>query len=110
MYQNTVPFTTALSSLLDQVVAIAHPLKIILFGSTARGQSGPQSDADLLIVMPEGTNRRRTAQRLYGEIRRAGQPFDLLVATPSDLEKHRNNAGLIYSSILREGIEVYAAD
>ena len=89
---------------------IAHPLRIILFGSAARGQAGPDSDIDLLVVMPDGTHRRHTAQRLYGMIRNVGVPFDLLVATPSDLEKHRQNIGLIYSSILREGIEVYAAD
>jgi hypothetical protein len=36
-------------------------------------------------------------------------PFDPLVATPSDLQKHQRNIGLVYSTILREGIEVYAA-
>jgi uncharacterized protein len=97
-------------ALIEQVVRIARPLKIILFGSAARGQFGPDSDIDLLVIMPDGTHRRHTAQRLYGMIRKVGVPFDLLVATPSDLEKHRQNVGLIYSSILREGIEVYAAD
>ena len=85
-------------------------MRIILFGSAARGQAGPESDIDLLVVMPDGTHRRHTAQRLYAGIRHVGVPFDLLVATPSDLEKHRQNVGLIYSTILQEGIEVYAAD
>ena len=35
-----------------------HPEKIILFGSYARGDAGPDSDADLLIVMNTGKNRR----------------------------------------------------
>jgi hypothetical protein len=38
-----------------------------------------------------------------------GVPFDLLVATPEDLELHRDNPGLIYRTVLREGREVYAA-
>jgi uncharacterized protein len=38
-----------------------------------------------------------------------GVPFDILVATPEDLELHCNNPGLIYQTILREGMEVYAA-
>jgi hypothetical protein len=35
--------------------------------------------------------------------------FDLVVATPSDLEKHRDNIGLIYRNILQEGRELYAS-
>jgi len=86
-----------------------RPLRIIVFGSVARGEWRPGSDIDLLVVMPEGTHRRRTAQLLYRKIRGAGVPFDILVATPSDLEKHKDNNGLIYRTILREGKEVYAA-
>jgi hypothetical protein len=33
----------------------------------------------------------------------------VIVATPSDLEKHKDNIGLVYYTILREGKEVYAA-
>ncbi|MBC8230932.1 nucleotidyltransferase domain-containing protein, partial [bacterium] len=36
-----------------------------------------------------------------------GVPFDILVATPEDLEKHRNNIGLIYRTVLQEGREIY---
>jgi len=97
-------------SLVEQVVCIAHPLRIVLFGSAARGEAGPESDIDLLVVMPDGTHRRHAAQRLYASIRHVGIPFDLLVATPSDLQKHQWNIGLVYSVILREGIEVYAAN
>jgi hypothetical protein len=35
--------------------------------------------------------------------------FDIIVATPSDLERHKDNVGLIYRTLLREGKEVYAA-
>ncbi len=98
------------SSLLEQVVRISQPLRIILFGSAARGRMGPESDIDLLVVVPDGSHRRHTAQRLYAGIRHVGIPFDLLVATPSDLEKHRTDVGLIYATILQEGIEVYAAE
>jgi uncharacterized protein len=108
--QQSVQLSPSLSMLLDQVVRIAHPLRIILFGSVARGQVGPESDIDLLVVMPNGTHRRHTAQRLYASIHHVSVPFDLLVATPSDLDRHCRNVGLIYSAILEEGVEVYAAD
>ncbi len=97
------------SGLVRQIVEAVHPLRILLFGSAARGEAGPSSDLDLLIVMPDGVHRRKTAQELYRKIRDAGVAFDILVATPTDLEKHRDNLGLIYRTILEEGREVYAA-
>lgn len=98
-----------LEKLVSQIVEAVNPLRIILFGSAARGEMKPSSDVDLLVVMPEGIHRRRTAQKLYREIRGLGRPFDILVATPEDLERHKTNLGLIYREILAEGKEVYAA-
>jgi predicted nucleotidyltransferase len=95
--------------LVQIVVASVRPLRIILFGSAARGEMGPDSDLDVLVVMPPGTHRRKTAQRLYRQIVGLGVPFDIVVATPEDLELHRSNSGLIYQTILREGMQVYAA-
>ncbi len=95
--------------LVKRIVEEIEPLRIIIFGSAARDESGPDSDVDILVVMPEGVHRRRTAQRLYRNIRDARIPFDILVATPGDLEKYKDNIGLIYHTALREGKEVYAA-
>ncbi len=105
----TISQATPLDRLVQAVVDKAHPLRIILFGSAARRDAGSQSDIDLLVVMPDGTHRRQTAQRLYREIIGIGVPFDLVVATCSDLEQHAENRGLIYRAVLREGREIYAA-
>jgi len=102
------PDTNTLNQLVQRIVEIVDPLKIILFGSAVRGDMGPDSDIDVLVVMPEGVHRRKTAQLLYREIRGLGVPFDILITTPQNLEKHKNNIGLIYQTILREGKEVYA--
>ncbi len=95
--------------LVQRIVAAVHPLRIILFGSSARGEEGADSDLDLLVVMPEGTHRRHTAQFLYRCTRGLGVPLDFLVATPGDLDKYRDHVGLIYQTILAEGRELYAA-
>ena len=95
--------------LVKRIVEEVHPLRIMVFGSAARDEMGPDSDIDFLVVMPDGTHRRHTAQFLYRSIRGAGVPFDILVTTPSDLEKHKDNIGLIYRTGLMEGKEVYAA-
>ncbi len=103
------PREQQLEELVGKIVAAVHPLRIILFGSAARGDTGPDSDLDLLVVMPDGTHRRHTLQYLYREIRGVRVPYDLLVATDRDLEEHRDNPGLIYRTILREGRTLYAA-
>jgi predicted nucleotidyltransferase len=99
----------ALRTLVDRIVRLVRPLRILVFGSAARGDMGPDSDIDLLVIMPAGAHRRRTAQRIYTEIQGVGVPFDVVVATADDIEKHKQNVGLIYYAILREGREVYAA-
>ncbi len=102
------PNSRIIDLLVKEIVETVNPLKIILFGSAARGEMKQNSDIDLLVVMPEGVHRRRTAQLLYRQISGLGVPFDILVATPEDLEKHRDNIGLIYRVVLQEGREVYA--
>ena len=101
--------SSIIQDLVERIVDLVDPVRVILFGSAAKGQSGPESDVDLLVVVPEGVHRRRTAQRLYRDIRGIEISFDILVATPSDLERHRDNPGLIYRAVLEEGKEVYAA-
>ncbi len=98
-----------LNHLIRQIVRIAHPMRILLFGSAARGESTSESDLDLLVVVPDGIHRRRMAQELYRKIGGVGASFDLVVATPSDLAQHKDNPGLIYGTILEEGREVYVA-
>ena len=96
-------------SVVERVVAEVQPLRIILFGSRAKGTARPDSDIDLLVVMPEGTSRRPTAQRLYRAIVPPGVGLDYLVSTPSVLERHADNIGLVYKDILRTGRDVYVA-
>ena len=101
--------TAEIERLVNLIVAEAHPLRVILFGSAARGDMTPGSDIDLLVVMPDGTHRLHTMQRLYGRIRGVAVPFDILVATTADLEARGEALGLICRDALREGKELYAA-
>lgn len=103
------PDPEVLQQLVERIVGAVHPLRIILFGSAARGEMGPDSDVDVLVVMPEGVHRWRTAQDLHQQMHGLSVSVDIVVATPTDLEKHRDTIGLIYRQVLREGREVYAA-
>jgi len=97
------------ADLVDRIVAAVHPERIIVFGSSARGEAGRYSDIDLLVVAPEGAHRRKTAQAIYRALLGSGLPVDVVVATPSDLEKYRDSPVLVYRQALREGKELYAA-
>jgi predicted nucleotidyltransferase len=53
-----------LAEVIRRIVEVAHPEKIILFGSAARGEMGLANDLDLLVVK-SGVHRRRLAQMIY---------------------------------------------
>jgi len=54
-----------LDLIVQRIMDVFHPLRIILFGSAARGEAGQDSDIDLLVVMPDGTPRLATAEKLH---------------------------------------------
>lgn len=91
-----------------RVVEIARPIRILLFGSAARGEVNDDSDIDILVVVPGPVHRRRLAQDIHISFFGLGVPVDVIVATPEDLERHRGKAGTILDTALREGREVYA--
>ena len=95
--------------LVQRIVEQVHPLRIILFGSAARGDAGPDSDVDLLIVMPDGTHRRKTAQGLYRHLWGTGLAKDLVVVTETDVKTHAQNPAMVIHAALKEGLEVYRA-
>jgi uncharacterized protein len=98
-----------LDELVRRIVAAVHPLRIILFGSAARGEMGPDSDLDVLVVMPDGVHRRETARLIRRHLMGLGFAKDILVVTESDVEKHRANPYLIIKLAMDEGKELYHA-
>jgi predicted nucleotidyltransferase len=103
------PNQTLIDELIRRIVGTVHPLRIVLFGSAARGEMRPDSDIDVLIVMPEDVHRRHTAQDIHQQLFGFPLSVDVIVATPADLRKHKDNIGLVYHRALREGKEIYAA-
>ncbi len=99
--------------LLDEVVrrtvAAAHPVRIILFGSAARGAMGPDSDLDLLVVVRDGVHRRRTAQAIYKSLGGIGFAKDVVVATEGDIRQFGKNPSLVICPALSQGKEIYHA-
>ncbi|NLC58509.1 MAG: nucleotidyltransferase domain-containing protein [Armatimonadetes bacterium] len=79
-----------LQALARRIVQVAQPERIILFGSAACGSTGPDSDLDVLVVVPAGSDRRRTAQRIYRNLIGFSHPVALAEqACPSVLRTRR---------------------
>jgi uncharacterized protein len=104
-----VDINEEIDRLVSLIVAEVHPLRVVLFGSAARGDMTSDSDIDLLVIVSNGTHRLHTMQQLYGRIRGVTLPFDVLVATVSDIDARGDTPGLIYRDVLRDGKELYAA-
>ena len=84
-----------------------HPEKIILFGSHARGTAGPDSDADLLVVMSVHGSRRKQATAIDVALGGIPLPADVIVITPEDLDRKANRPGTVIHPALREGQVLY---
>jgi predicted nucleotidyltransferase len=98
-----------LDQLVARIVETAHPRRIVLFGSAARGQMGPHSDVDLLVIMPDGVHRRRTSQGLYMALSGLDIAKDIVVVTESDVREYGNDPSLVICPALEEGRELYRA-
>ncbi len=103
------PDPTIVNELVQSIVQTVRPLRIILFGSAARGEMKPDSDLDVMVVMPDGTHQRQTAQAIYQNLIGLGVPVDVVVATEKDLHQYGDNFSLVYYPALKEGKEIYAA-
>ena len=98
-----------IDDLVQRIVEVVHPRRIILFGSAARGDMGPDSDIDILVVVPDGTHQQHTAQTIYRHLIGLRATVDVVVATESDLQQYGDNFSLVYYPALREGRAIYAA-
>ena len=99
-----------LADLVQRLRDLYRPERIYLFGSTARGESGPDSDYDLMVVVPdEMPALLRDSGRAYKAIWRLGVASDILVWTHSDFADRLQLKASLPSTIAREGKLLYAA-
>ena len=98
-----------IQALADQIAREFKPDKIILFGSHARGQTGPDSDVDLLVIMPrDGRSAHQQAAEVYFKCR-SPFPVDILVRTAEEFEERQHMNDWFMRDIAREGIILYEA-
>ena len=98
-----------LKEIVRRIVEVAAPDRIIMFGSRARGDARSDSDVDLLVVKSDVPSRREIADKIYVKLIGIPVPIDVLVVTPEDISRYAEGVGTIIPSVLKEGIEIYAA-
>lgn len=90
-----------------RIVEVAHPTKVILFGSAARGQLHRDSDADFLVVLDRADRPRQESVRIRRALGEINMPVDILVVAADRLHELADRPGLIYSEAIRGGRVVY---
>jgi predicted nucleotidyltransferase len=96
----------AIEDVVQQIADGFRPRRIILFGSYAYGQPGPESDVDLLVIMHHSMSESRQAIQILKAISyRFG--LDLLVYTPEHLEQRLSLGDPFVKEIMTRGKVVY---
>jgi predicted nucleotidyltransferase len=101
------PRQDILGEIIERVLKVVYPRRIVLFGSAARGQIGPDSDLDLLVIVRGPAHRRAPAQQIYRNLHGIPLPVDVVVATEQDVEQYGDKVGTILRPALREGQVIY---
>jgi predicted nucleotidyltransferase len=96
-----------LREIVRRIVEAVDPEKIILFGSAARGEMGPDSDLDLLVVKSGEYHPLDASQKVYRMLPDLDISTDVIVATPQTLERYRDSFCLVFYPALREGKVIY---
>jgi predicted nucleotidyltransferase len=103
--------TAVLDDLLPQMVAdlvrAVSPLRVILFGSHARGNAGPDSDLDLVVVSETVTDRRHETGDLLRLLARYPVPKDILLYSRTEFESGRDTRNHVLYDAVRQGKVLY---
>jgi predicted nucleotidyltransferase len=97
-----------IDTMVRRIVKRFEPERIVLFGSHARGEAGPDSDVDLLVVMPVRGSKRKKAVEIAVALHDIRVPMDIIVTTPEEFAWRKEVAGTIERPAVREGKVLYA--
>ena len=99
-----------LLEIVQRLVAAYDPERIYLFGSKARGDWGPDSDFDLMVVVSDVAPPEKKRSRLaYEALRGTGTAADVLVFTRAEFDRRLHVAASLPATIAREGRLLHAA-
>lgn len=83
------------------------PIRIILFGSQARGTADDRSDVDLLVVCAVSGKRRNLMVAMDRALSGLGIARDVIAITPEEFERDRHIPGTVARPAWLEGKVLY---
>jgi uncharacterized protein len=83
--------------------AVGPPVRVILFGSHARGDAGPRSDLDFVVIEPHVSSRHAEMVRLRRVLRGLRLPIDVLVYSQAQVAEWGDVPGTVLHAALNEG-------
>ena len=99
-----------LGEIVRRLVVAYQPERIYLFGSKARGDEGPDSDYDLIVVVPDDAPSEKRQSRLaYRVLRGTRTAADILVWTRQRFDSRLHVTASLPATVAREGRLLYAA-
>jgi len=96
-----------LRDIVARIVQAIAPEKVVLFGSLARGEAGPGSDLDFLIIKDSLEPRYERAVPVYYALRDIMIPMDIIVYTPAEITEWSRVRQAFVTTALREGRVLY---
>jgi predicted nucleotidyltransferase len=97
-----------LAEIVRRLVEAYSPERIYLFGSVARGEAGPDSDYDIMLIVPDDAPPERLRSRLaYQALRGTGTAADVVVWPRSSFERRARVAASLPATVSREGVLLY---
>ena len=98
-----------IQSYCDAIAAAFRPVKIILFGSYAYGRPTPDSDVDVLVVMPRLRQSRHDVATRIREKVECDFPVDVLVRAEAEVKRRLRQKDMFFTHITSEGRVMYEA-
>ena len=97
--------------LLQSVVTYFNPRQVILFGSRARGEGGPDSDIDLIVVLEDNAPGEYFSAGAAQEARKSfRRSCDIVPWRRSDFYRRARIVGSLAHTVLQEGHVIYGED
>lgn len=91
----------------QKIVTALRPRRVMVFGSHARGDAGPDSDLDLFVEMESELSPPERAVRVARLFPCRDWSLDVVVYTPAEVTRLRGVSGTLLDTIEREGRVVY---